>query len=249
MVPFVFSEPCPYFPEKRSSGEILPGILCFDRYETLIPFGWRRSGAILYRYRCPGCSLCIPIRLPASKILRGKRFSRLTHVNADVEMKLLPPEFREEHFVLYKKYIRARHGGSDFPGEESYQSLLDASIAAVSEYRDSSGTLLAVGFMDILPSGLSSVYFAFDPAQGKRSLGSYSIFAEAKLALDIGKEYYYLGFWVPRAAKMDYKADFSPFQLSLSFGCEGDEGAETPSWKEFMNKAEAHLWLSASAHR
>ena len=251
-----FSEPCPYIPGKKSIGEFLPGEVLFQDYEALIPFGWRRSGNILYRYRCEDCSLCIPIRLRASKILAGKRFKRLKRMNRDISIKPLPADFRQDHFMLYEKYIKTRHPGT-FPAaetskaslESAYRGMLEAPMAAISEYRDASGKLCAIGFLDILPNGLSSVYFSFDPAESRRSLGSYSIFAESEMALRRGKEYYYLGFWIPRAATMDYKADFPPFQLSVHEGNDVEESDESPIWKEFPNKSVALGWLSAISHR
>ncbi len=251
-----FSEPCPYVAGKTSIGEYLPGEALFRDYEALIPLGWRRSGNMLYRYRCEDCSLCIPIRLRASKILAGKRFGRLKRVNRDISIELLPANFRRDHFTLYEKYIRTRHKGtfsvadtSDSSLESSYRGMLEAPMAAISEYRDASGKLCATGFLDILPNGLSSVYFSFDPDEGRRSLGSYSIFAESEMALRRGIEYYYLGFWVPRAATMDYKADFPPFQLSVPGENGREAGGEPPIWKEFPNKSAALSWLSAISHR
>ncbi len=158
--------------------------------------------------------------------------------------------------MLYEKYIRTRHKEA-FPAaetsktslESAYRGMLEAPMAAISEYRDAAGKLCAIGFLDILPNGLSSVYFSFDPDESRRSLGSYSIFAESEMALRWGKEYYYLGFWVPRAATMDYKADFPPFQLSAHEGNGVEASGESPIWKEFPNKSEASSWLSAISHR
>ncbi|HWR10986.1 MAG TPA: arginyltransferase [Rectinemataceae bacterium] len=253
---FPFSEPCPYVEGRSSSGEFLVGEESFDHYEALMPSGWRRSGGILYRYRCEGCSRCIPIRLPVSRALAGKRLSRLRRLNRDIAARLLPADFRDEHFRLYEKYIRARHGetfrSAEEPEssiEESYRSMLRVPMAAVTEYRDASGKLCAVGFLDMLPNGLSSVYFAFAPDECRRSLGSYSVFAEAELAAGMGKEYYYLGFWVPGVAKMDYKADFPPFQLALNPASWRESGDPPPRWVEFANKTEALSWLSSISHR
>ena len=76
------------------------------------------------------------------------------------------------------------------------------------------GELLATGYADFLPGGISSVYFAFEPDQARRSLGAWSVLREAALARESGRRYYYLGFWVPGAAKMDYKANFAPFEVA-----------------------------------
>lgn len=245
-----FFEPCPYLPGQSSRGELISGERYFGLYESLLPLGWRRSGKVLYRYRCEGCTSCIPLRIPASKYPPSSaRAKKLARRNADLSIRLLPANFNDEHFRLYEKYIRLWHGESDLPAEEGYASLLAAPIARVSEYRDRAGMLVGIGFLDILPSGFSSAYFAFDPDQASRSLGSYSIYAESELALSMGKRYYYLGFWVPGARKMDYKADFPPFQLALPRDRSMTGGGIAVAWEEFRDKREALARLSALAHR
>jgi arginyl-tRNA--protein-N-Asp/Glu arginylyltransferase len=244
-----FSEPCPYLDGKRSSGEFLEGKEYFPDYETLILFGWRRSGTLLYRYRCDSCSLCIPIRLPVARLLAGKRFSRLKKLNRDITMKLCQAEFQHEHFALYEKYINFRHGGMESSSKEAFSSILDVKMASIAEYRNTAGKLCAIGFLDLLPKGLSSVYFAFDPEESRRSLGTYSVFAESTQAMGMGKEFYYLGFWVPHACKMDYKADFRPFQLAIRPGTYLENYMDKPCWMEFRDRTEALSSLSATAHR
>lgn len=222
----------------------------FASYETLILFGWRRSGDILYRYRCSGCSQCIPIRISVSKLSCGKRIKSLLRRNSDIKVSMAEPHFCEEYYSLYEKYIRKRHPRGEPPSKEAFMGLLNAPMAALSEYRDRSSKLCALGFLDILPSGLSSVYFAFDTDEASRSLGSFSIYAEAAIARQTGRNFYYLGFWVPFAVKMDYKADFHPFELALpASGHDDGSPAEPPRWVEFSRKAEALSYLSAFQHR
>jgi len=69
--------------------------------------------------------------------------------------------------------------------------------------------------VDLLPNGLSSVYFAFEPAESHRSLGIYSIMKEIDLARDLGKEWLYLGFFVPGSPKMAYKGAFHPREFAV----------------------------------
>ena len=254
-----FSEPCPYLQGNRSNGEFFIGNSCFSRYEELLAAGWRRTGPALYRYRCEGCAACIPIRIRGDRLARGDRAKRLARRNADMTLLLLPPGFSDERFALYSAYVRERHGASEDNLEESFLALIDSPMAALSEYREAGGKLLALGFLDILPKGLSSVYFAFDPAASHRSLGTYSVFAESAAAIDLGKPYYYLGFWVPGSPAMDYKASFHPFELALRDKLEHrlDETSDSaaffqetiPDWTEFTGKEEALRALSEPARR
>lgn len=252
-----FSEPCPYLAGNRSSGEFTLGGSRFSRYEELLAEGWRRTGPAIYRYRCEGCSACLPIRLRADRIERGGRAKRLARRNADLSFSLLPAGFSDERFALYAEYVRVRHGASEAGLEESFNALIAFPLAALSEYRDADGRLLALGFLDILPGGLSSVYFAFDPAASSRSLGTHSVFAESAAGAALGKPCYYLGFWVPGAPTMDYKADFHPFELALREAAPGSDpereakasGAAESRWTEFACKEEALRALSPLMRR
>lgn len=258
-VRYRFSEPCPYLEGNRSIGEFFLENSCYSRYEELLAAGWRRTGPALYRYRCEGCAACIPIRLRGDRLARGDRAKRLARRNADVTFRLLAPSFSDERFALYAAYVRGRHGASEGNLEESFRALIDSPMAALSEYRDASGKLLALGFLDVLPKGLSSVYFAFDPAASSRSLGTYSVFVESAAGFDFGKPYYYLGFWVPGSPAMDYKASFHPFELALRDKSEPrlDETPDraaffqeaTPGWTEFADREQALRALSEPARR
>lgn len=127
--------------------------------------------------------------------------------------------------------------------------MIGSPLTAITEYRDGTGRLCGAGIIDILPAGLSSVYFIFDPDEGRRSLGYYSVFIEASLALRMGKPFYYLGFWVPGAPTMDYKADFHPLQVAVAQRNGGDTGQSNPAWMEFPGKTQALAGLSAASQR
>jgi len=77
------------------------------------------------------------------------------------------------------------------------------------------GKLVGVSWLDYLPNSLSSVYFAFEPEEAKRSLGTFSVLKEIEIARMSGREFYYLGFYVPGSPKMSYKGRFKPHELLL----------------------------------
>jgi arginine-tRNA-protein transferase len=237
--------PCPYLAgrlwrvEEFCVRDLEPGI-----YEALLPLGWRRSGFSFYRTICPGCDLCTPIRLDTETFIPSRSQRRLLRVNADLRIEVVAPSFSDERYELYRRYVRYKHDADeeeDSAARRSYASFLlegPLDTSAVVEYRDSGGKLLATGYVDILPGGISSVYFAFEPAQARRSLGTWSVLREAALARESSKRYYYLGFWIPGAAKMDYKANFSPFEIAR-FG----------QWRFLRNRDEAIAELGLESGR
>jgi len=230
---------CPYLPdaewqiEQFCADSLDPGF-----YEAILSQGFRRSGNSFYRNACPGCTRCLPIRLDVKsfKISRSQR--RVWNINRDIEFSYAPAAFRKESFDLYQHYIAERHGGGDeLNPEQSYtQFLIDSPLpdsALISDYRLPDGSLAGNGYIDVLPEGLSSVYFAFDPGQKQRSLGVFSVLKELELAAKLGKRWYYLGFWVSGSPKMDYKANYRPFELALG-----------GTWRIFEDRSQAVSILS-----
>ena len=78
------------------------------------------------------------------------------------------------------------------------------------------GTLIAVAVTDFLPSGLSSVYFIWDPAFRRWSLGKVSAMRELALLSRTTRPYYYLGYYVEDCSKMNYKAAYGGDLLDVT---------------------------------
>jgi arginyl-tRNA---protein transferase len=78
------------------------------------------------------------------------------------------------------------------------------------------GYLIAVGVVDILPRGLSSVYLFYDPSfsQYLVPLGTFTSLREINWTRDVARlPNYYLGYYIHSKTKMRYKANFKPSQL------------------------------------
>jgi arginine-tRNA-protein transferase len=75
------------------------------------------------------------------------------------------------------------------------------------------GKLIGVGYVDVLPGGLSAIYFFYDPAQRHRSLGTWNILCLLDACAARGLPQLYLGYFVEGCASMTYKARFVPNQL------------------------------------
>lgn len=78
--------------------------------------------------------------------------------------------------------------------------------------------LMAVGVVDVLPSGLSSVYLFYDPDFSFLGLGTYSALRELGLTRLIRQSipsfrFYYMGFYIHSCPKMRYKGKFLPSEL------------------------------------
>ncbi|MFO8064280.1 MAG: arginyltransferase [Spirochaetia bacterium] len=211
----IYHGDCPYLPDRTwvthtFQVDTLPGAL----YERMMGEGWRRSGTAFYQNHCPGCNLCIPIRVPTDRFRPSKSQRRILRRNADVEVRMGPIDSVDEAFELYYRYNVERHGEHDTASESGFRAFLCSSPIDTRMMRYYvKDRLIGIGWVDVVPDGLSSIYFVFEPEESSRSLGSFSAMKEIETAREMGKSWLYLGFYVPGSQKMNYKRRFRPFQL------------------------------------
>jgi arginine-tRNA-protein transferase len=223
---------CPYLPDRAAK---LRGFLCDEMdgelYHAFMDRAFRRSGRFFYQPVCRGCRACQPIRVPTDSFLPSKSQRRIWRRNQDLAVTVTSsPRPSNEKFQLYLSYQRERHDpdrAEDAAGfaEFLYQSPVDSLEFA---YRDATDKLIGVGIADVCAQSLSSVYFYFDPAESRRSLGIFSAMWEIAFAAAKKIPHYYLGYWVRNGATITYKADFRPFELLGPEGLwqPGDAAAE-----------------------
>ncbi len=184
------------------------------QYDELLSQGFRRSGTTVYHQYCPRCSACLPLRINTQLFAPSTSQRRVLRKNQDVTYTLAPAAFDPEDFALYRRYVDTRHPSHNSPDDASYQEFLIHSPVASELMRYYiADRLVGVGWIDTQPNSLSSVYFAFDPDESDRSLGTFSILQQIALARSLGKQWVYLGFWVEHSQKMSYKNKFSPCQI------------------------------------
>ena len=82
----------------------------------------------------------------------------------------------------------------------------------------STGKLIAVGVLDVLPHALSSKYFFWDSDYAALSPGKFSALKEAEWVKSVAQQYpalhyYYMGYYIHSCQKMRYKAANEPSDL------------------------------------
>jgi leucyl-tRNA---protein transferase len=214
--------PCPYLPDRaeRRLVTALDRSDADDRHAQLMQVGFRRTQRFAYRPACPGCQACVPVRIPVARFAKTRGWRRILRRNADLSASERPLVATEEQFALFSRYLAGRHaeGGMAAMSWADYRAMIDDSPVAglVAEWRRPDGSLIAVSLTDRCASGLSGVYKFFDPAEGRRSLGSLIVLWHVQRAQELGLPYVYLGYWIAGSAKMAYKARFQPLeQLTL----------------------------------
>ena len=71
--------------------------------------------------------------------------------------------------------------------------------------------LIGVDLIDILPSGISSIYFYYDTDYTEYSLGRLSLYQQIIYAKEQNKDWIYLGYYVKDCASLSYKAQYTPY--------------------------------------
>jgi arginine-tRNA-protein transferase len=211
--------PCPYLPG-RQERKVFAHLSAADGAalnDALTHAGFRRSQGIIYRPACEACEACLSARVVVSGYQQSKSHRRIATRNADLAFDALKPEPSEEQFDLLTRYLGARHanGGMAGMGFADYVMMIvdTPAVTRICEYRNEEGRLVAASLVDHLSDGVSLVYSFFDPEESRRSLGSFMILDQIARARAAGVAYVYLGYWVPRSAKMDYKARFQPLEV------------------------------------
>jgi arginine-tRNA-protein transferase len=184
--------------------------------ERMLAMGFRRSGAHLYRPECVGCRACTPLRIDVHAFRPSRSQRRCLRANDDLELRLAPAAFDDDHWQLYRRYVGARHpgGGMDHDDREAANRFLLSPWPSTRllEFR-LERRLVAVAVTDVGACALSAVYTFFDPELTGRGLGSYAILRQIALARSHGMRWLYLGFWIEQHPKMHYKARFGAGQV------------------------------------
>jgi arginine-tRNA-protein transferase len=200
--------------------------------DALIERGWRRFGNMFFRPICQECTACESIKIDVPHYTFSKSERRIMKKCGAFTQLIQQPTLTRTHLDLFNKYheymkdkrgwdhqsVNARnyymsfvHGYNDFGYEVLY----------FDEDR-----LIAVDLIDMLPNGISSIYFYYDPDYAKYSLGKYSMLQQIELARKYELEWIYLGYYVESCQSLMYKKEYAPY-LTL----EGrPEESDTPHW-------------------
>jgi arginine-tRNA-protein transferase len=210
---------CSYLPDRQSQMLFLdpeypmtPAL-----YDQLLAMGFRRSGRLIYRPHCPHCGACVPVRIPVAEFEPSRGQRRTLKKNADLAIDITQPRFDDELFDLYSRYQNLRHPGAgmDNPNTDSYTEFLVHSPvhSLFVEFREpTKSRLLSVAVIDQQPGSLSAVYTFFDPDTANRGLGTLAVLWQVQQALAQSRPFVYLGYWIDKCQKMQYKKQFRPIE-------------------------------------
>ena len=218
---------CEYLPDRRWQlrYEFMPQI-GRDEYMHRLRAGWRRFGPIVFRPECPTCRMCQSLRVPVASFRATQSQRRAWKRNTtDVTVRVGKPSMSDEKENLLARFHAHGHEVKGWPANA--EERLDLFVTNPFETEEWSyyvgDQLIGVGYVDALPEGLSAIYFYWDPAERRRSLGTFNILSIIASARDRGLPHVYLGYYVEGCRSLEYKARFAPNEV---FGPERE-------WKPF----------------
>ena len=137
---------CPYLPgqQERKIFTHLVGKRAAPLNDLLTQTGFRRSQTIAYRPACESCRACVSVRVLVDHFRPSESQRRAIRANLDVVGAFVAPKPTNEHYVLFRSYLDARHpegGMADMSSLDFAMMVEDTHIDTVlTEYRARSGT-------------------------------------------------------------------------------------------------------------
>jgi arginine-tRNA-protein transferase len=212
---------CGYLPDQLWSleYEVVAEITPAEYLDRMV-HGWRRFGNMLFRPRCRACQACRSLRVLVDSFRPNRSQRRVRQNNeADIQLTIGEPAVSRAKLRLYDKYHAFQAINKNWPEHpakdaDSYaQSFVDNPILTEEWCYYRGRHLVGAGYVDVLPGGLSAIYFFYDPDERSRSPGVWNILRLIEECRHRGLPYLYLGYYVADCPSLNYKANFVPNQI------------------------------------
>ena len=200
--------------------------------EALIERGWRRFGNMFFRPICSECQACESFKIDVKNFEFSKSQRRILRKNVDLQMVMQAPTVTQTHLDLFEKYHAHMKYKRDWSHEKTtprhyYMSFVHGHGDFGYEILyHIDGQLVAVDLIDILPNGISSIYFYYDPDFDKLSLGTYSMLRQIQIAKNQELDWIYMGYYVQGCQSLEYKSRYTPYYVLQGRPWDAHE----PSW-------------------
>lgn len=211
---------CGYLPDQRwSLHYVFVAQATPNDYQNHLEMGWRRFGRAFFHPVCPSCRACQSIRVPVASFRPDRSQRRALKANPDVELVIGDPSVTGEKLRLYDRFHEHQADVKGWPGhapkdpQDYAESFVDNPFPVEEWCYYVDGRLIGVGYVDVVPAGLSAIYFFYDPDERERSLGTFNVLRVMTSAAARGLPHVYLGYFVDGCQSLEYKARFRPNEV------------------------------------
>jgi arginine-tRNA-protein transferase len=212
---------CGYLPEQQWSLEY-EFFLAMQPADYLLRMkeGWRRFGHMVFRPRCPTCNRCQSLRVSAATFTPSRSQRRAAKANEDdVRLVIREPSVSTAKLRLYDRYHEHQADTKGWPlhapknADDYRQSFVENPFVTEEWCYYLASRLIGVGYVDVLPEGLSAIYFYYEPDLRERALGTWNVLSLLEEVRRRGLPYLYLGYYVEGCPSLEYKASYRPNEV------------------------------------
>ncbi len=215
---FALNDTCSYLENKEQTMHYKIIDDCEATYcSALVERGFRRFGKMYFRPICSHCHECQSIKIDVENFVFSKSHKRVLKKAQNIKSYIQTPTLTKAHLSLFEKYHLYMSGKKGWNYQETTPEHYYNSFVSGHEnygyevlYYDDE-RLIGVDLIDILPDGISSVYFYYDPEYMHYSLGKLSLLLQIRYAKKYHKKWIYLGYYVKESPSLSYKSDYKPF--------------------------------------
>jgi arginine-tRNA-protein transferase len=182
--------------------------------DVYLASGYRRNGNVIYNMHCSECKACVPIRIDPKEFKPNRNQKRVWNKNRDISVEIGPLSCSQENLALLDKFLAARFPGRDSSPLDYYTCFFLNHITNTVEFSYRVGSkLIGVAIVDLSTTWLNVVFYYFDPAEEKRSPGTFNILHLIDFCRQEKIKFIYLGYWIKDVKAMSYKAKFKPHYI------------------------------------
>lgn len=185
-------------------------------FDQLLAEGWRHFGTYFTRYNLgiyrDEIRKVLPLRVRIRDFAPSKSQTRILKRNCGVEIKVSSPAISNEFVGLFERHKQR----FDEHVPESVYTFISRHARIPTELHQLTarldGEIVAASFFDCGIDGLSAIYACFEPGEGRRSLGIFTMLKTIEWATSRGMSYYYPGYAYVGPSFYDYKKRFDPLE-------------------------------------
>ncbi|MCU0285811.1 MAG: GNAT family N-acetyltransferase [Acidobacteria bacterium] len=215
------TEECPYLEGMSAIHENLLIVeLENEDLEKLLNMGFRHFGEIFFRPICGYCRRCISLRIPVQSFSPSLSVRRLFNRARGLQVTLEKAEPSIAAFEIYMQH-KKRFKTKEYDPQERYGHYVRSFFHPFPFNRmltiKEGDQLIAVSHLDVTEKTMSAIYCYFDEKYSRFSPGKLAVYKEIELAKEMGIEWLYLGYYIPRNRHTKYKIQFKPNQLMIGY--------------------------------
>ena len=210
---------CGYLPDRNWSLEYEHvASASAAEYGRRLEQGWHRFGHTIFRPRCPACTACRSLRVVVEQFRpdRSQRRARKANDGRRGAAHRLRRGSRAAGWPCTTAITPfspiSRAGRSTPPRTPKATPTRSPTIRFLSRSGATTwaANLVGVGYVDVLPTAMSAIYFFYEPAERQRSLGTWNVLRIIEEAARRRLPHVYLGYFVGGCRSLAYKACFVP---------------------------------------